>query len=156
MKNGYKVLLGLVFLIMFVLLVFAWFREPEKNTVFITHQDTIIIRDTIRLWMPAKVQYKRVYVERLDTVRERMVTEVKLDTNVYIACIDTTVGKTTIEACFFHPKKYFSIVVSSQPDTVRQTIIVPKSEERKNAWWQDAGKVSIGVVLGFLLGRSIR
>lgn len=149
----------LFMLVIVVLIGLLVWREVTNDGVvrIVQTRDTIIFRDTIQVTLPAKVHYKKVYVEKFDTGRKSSIVEVLQDTSTWIACADTMIKKTTINVCFFYPKKEFSLHIAYRPDTIEKTVIVEKPlvklEQPSNRWYYDVGKFGGGLLLGFLLGR---
>ncbi len=151
-KIGFYILNGLLLVALLVLLVK---RVDKKQFIYVKQVDTVLIRDTIKVWMPAKIKYKKIYEEKSDASGKRQ-TVIREDTSEWIACIDTTIKRTRVEACFFYPKKYFSVLVTTKPDTITKTLYIeaPKPMQKQETWYEKPliflGGVGLGLILGLL------
>lgn len=147
-------------LVILLLLLFVGYREFVRQPVVrtIERRDTIVQRDTIRIFQRGEIRYKKIYIERWDTIREKFYTEVTEDTSVWTACVDTSVKRTRVTACFFYPSRVFDIRIVPQADTIEKYIIterpIMKIEQSRTSWYVEAGKIGGSFLLGYILGRA--
>ncbi|QLH52740.1 MAG: hypothetical protein CH6_0017 [Candidatus Kapaibacterium sp.] len=145
---------GIIILILLVLLGYKTITQPGFVVKEVQKQDTIIIRDTIKLEAKARIVYRTKIIAKTDS---SITKEEAIDSTSFIACIDTIVAKTTINTCYYYPENKFEMLIKYQPDTITKYTIIEKPiikyEVQKTNWTQDALKIGGGIVVGFLLGR---
>jgi hypothetical protein len=145
MKDFLYILVILIFLLLWGYERF--FDTPQVQTI--VKQDTILVRDTIRI---EKVKGKITY-----RIKEQRDTIVVYDSTRYIACFDTSISKSYISVCYNYPENFFSTFIVFKPDTIQKYTIIEKPimkvETRKDPWYIDAAKISGGIILGFMIGR---
>lgn len=152
MKNLARFLIVALVLVVLGLLYFK--REPVVKEI--VKVDTVLVRDTIHIIAPAKVRYKKVYIERV--VEAKPVVVVETDSSAWIATLDTAVGKANIKTAFYYPQKRFEISLAFEPDTIQKVVTIErpvwKYEAKQAKWYEDVAKYTIGFALGFLAGRA--
>ncbi len=152
------IIFSIIILVLLIFLSWQTIKGPSFVIKEIQKQDTIIVRDTIRIEAKAKIIYrnKYKYVQSQDSTLTSAI-EKQADSSSFAACFDTTVAKTFLNVCYFHPENKFWIDIRSQPDTITKYITIEKPifkyEQQKDKWTTDMLKIGGGLVLGFLLGR---
>jgi len=149
MMENYKYIFALVLLIIVLLLSFLLGRSSKNcnDTV-----QTIIKRDTVLIVKQAepivieKAKTKIVYTR--DTI---------IQTQPFIAVVDTIIKKDTVYAKFEFPANNFDLWIKKKPDsTLIQTITITKEITKDRPWWEASAYSLGGAVIGFLLGKTIK
>jgi len=147
--ENYKYIFALVLLIIVLLLSFLLGRSSKNcnDTV-----QTIIKRDTVLIVKQAepivieKAKTKIVYTR--DTI---------IQTQPFIAVVDTIIKKDTVYAKFEFPANNFDLWIKKKPDsTLIQTITITKEITKDRPWWEASAYSLGGAVIGFLLGKTIK
>ncbi len=149
MMENYKYIFALVLLIIVLLLSFLLGRSSKNcnDTV-----QTIIKRDTVLIVKQAepivieKAKTKIVYTR--DTI---------IQTQPFIAVVDTIIKKDTVYAKFEFPANNFDLWIKKKPDsTLIQTITITKEITKDRPWWEASAYTLGGAVIGFVLGKTIK
>lgn len=149
MMENYKYIFALVLLIIVLLLSFLLGRSSKNcnDTV-----QTIIKRDTVLIVKQAepivieKAKTKIVYTR--DTI---------IQTQPFIAVVDTIIKKDTVYAKFEFPANNFDLWIKKKPDSILiQTITITKEITKDRPWWEASAYTLGGAVIGFVLGKTIK
>ncbi len=139
------ILIGLV-------LAFLLGRHFTPPDVVVAYQtDTLTIIDTIAV--PSEPIIIEKAVPKIKYLKDTII-----QTQPFIATLDTITRNDTIKASYQFPENYFDISIRKQPDTIRtKTIMVTntKTETKveKREWWLDVLTHLGAFGLGFLLGK---
>ncbi|ROL55657.1 hypothetical protein D9V84_11170 [Bacteroidetes/Chlorobi group bacterium Naka2016] len=151
-------ILNIIILLLLLLLCWQAIKEPKFLVREIQKQDTIIVRDTVRIEARGKIVYrtKYKYVQSQDSAQSTT-TGSEIDSSSFTVCLDTTVAKTMLNVCYFYPENKFMLNIQSQPDTITKYTVIEKPiikyEQRKDNWTIDLLKIGSGMILGFMLGK---
>ena len=149
MMENYKYIFALVLLIIVLLLSFLLGRSSKNCNDAV---QTIIKRDTVLIVKQAepiiieKAKTKIVYTR--DTI---------IQTQPFIAVVDTIIKKDTVYAKFEFPANNFDLWIKKKPDsTLIQTITITKEITKERPWWEASAYTLGGAVIGFVLGKTIK
>jgi hypothetical protein len=149
MMENYKYIFALVLLIIVLLLSFLLGRSSKNCNDSV---QTIIKRDTVLIVKQAepivieKAKTKIVYTR--DTI---------IQTQPFIAVVDTIIKKDTVYAKFEFPANNFDLWIKKKPDsTLIQTITITKEITKDRPWWEASAFTLGGAVIGFVLGKTIK
>jgi hypothetical protein len=149
MMEKYKYIFALALMVIVLLLSFFLGRSSKNCTDTV---QTIIKRDTVIIVKQAepiiieKAKTKIVYTR--DTI---------IQTQPFIAVVDTIIKKDTVYAKFEFPANNFDLWIKKKPDsTLIQTITVTKEIIKDRPWWEASAYSLGGAVIGFLLGKTVK
>ena len=149
MMEKYKYIFALALMVIVLLLSFFLGRSSKNCTDTV---QTIIKRDTVIVVKQAepiiieKAKTKIVYTR--DTI---------IQTQPFIAVVDTIIKKDTVYAKFEFPANNFDLWIKKKPDsTLIQTITVTKEIIKDRPWWEASAYSLGGAVIGFLLGKTVK
>jgi len=149
MIEKYKYILALGLLIIVLLLSFFLGRSSKNcnDTVqTIIKIDTVIVVKKAEPIIIEKAKTKIVYTR--DTI---------IQTQPFIAVVDTIIKKDTVYAKFEFPANNFDLWIKKKPDsTLIQTITITKEIIKDRPWWEASAFTLGGAVLGFLLGKTVK
>lgn len=149
-------------MIIIVLLLFlSWqsIRESKEKTFLkeLYSKDTIVVRDTIHVEAKGKITYRYKYISVAKDTSNEIVIVSQADSLSFVACVDTMIQKTSLNACYFYPENKFVVDIKSLPDTITKYTIIEKpfvaQKKEKDPWYLDVIKFGSSVVVGFLLGK---
>jgi hypothetical protein len=146
-KNKY--IFALVLLIIVLLLSFFLVRNSKNcndSVQTIIKRDTVIVVKQSEPIIIEKAKTKIVYTR--DTI---------IQTQPFIAVVDTIIKKDTVYAKFEFPANNFDLWIKKKPDsTLIQTITITKEIVKERPWWEASAYTLGGAVLGFVLGKTIK
>lgn len=149
MMEKYKYIFALALIIIVLLLSFFLGRSSKNCS---DSGQTIIKRDTVIVVKQAepiiieKAKTKIVYTR--DTI---------IQTQPFIAVVDTIIKKDTVYAKFEFPANNFDLWIKKKPDsTLIQTITITKEIIKDRPWWEASAYSLGGAVIGFLLGKTVK
>jgi hypothetical protein len=149
MMEKYKYIFALALIIIVLLLSFFLGRSSKNcsDTVqTIIKRDTVIIVKQAEPIIIEKAKTKIVYTR--DTI---------IQTQPFIAVVDTIIKKDTVYAKFEFPANNFDLWIKKKPDsTLIQTITITKEIVKERPWWEASAYTLGGAVLGFVLGKTIK
>lgn len=149
MMEKYKYIFALALFIIVLLLSFFLGRSSKNcnDTVqTIIKRDTVIVVKQSEPIIIEKAKTKIVYTR--DTI---------IQTQPFIAVVDTIIKKDTVYAKFEFPANNFDLWIKKKPDsTLIQTITFTKEIIKDRPWWEASAFTLGGAVLGFLLGKTVK
>ena len=149
MMEKYKYIFALALIIIVLLLSFFLGRSSKNcnDTVqTILKRDTMIIVKQSEPIIIEKAKTKIVYTR--DTI---------IQTQPFIAVVDTIIKKDTVYAKFEFPANNFDLWIKRKPDsTLIQTITITKEVIKDRPWWEASAYTLGGAVIGFLLGKTVK
>jgi len=149
MIEKYKYILALGLLIIVLLLSFFLGRSSKNcnDTVqTIIKIDTVIVVKKAEPIIIEKAKTKIVYTR--DTI---------IQTQPFIAVVDTIIKKDTVYAKFEFPANNFDLWIKKKPDsTLIQTITITKEIIKDRPWWEASAYSLGGAVIGFLFGKTVK
>ncbi len=149
MIEKYKYIFALALMIIVLLLSFFLGRSSKNcsNTVqTILKRDTVIIVKQSEPIVIEKAKTKIIYTR--DTI---------IQTQPFIAVVDTIIKKDTVYAKFEFPANNFDLWIKKKPDsTLIQTITITKEIIKERPWWEASAYSLGGAVIGFLLGKTVK
>lgn len=118
-------------------------KPPAADTIY-RERIVVVPPDTLTL---TKYRPRIVY-------RDTLVHDTVISTKPFFAYMDTTIGCASVKLRYTFPENTFdSLQFVSCPDTVVVTdTTIVNTVTATSSFWEDAGKVAIGAVGGFLLG----
>lgn len=145
----YKYIFGLALLIIVLLLSFFLGRSTKNcndSIQTILKRDTVIVVKQAEPIIIEKAKTKIVYTR--DTI---------IQTQPFIAVVDTIIKKDTVYAKFEFPANNFDLWIKRKPDsTLIQTITITKEVIKDRPWWEASAYTLGGAVIGFLLGKTVK
>ena len=149
MMEKYKYIFALALLIIVLLLSFFLGRSSKNcnDTVqTILKRDTMIIVKQSEPIIIEKAKTKIVYIR--DTI---------IQTQPFIAVVDTIIKKDTVYAKFEFPANNFDLWIKKKMDsTLIQTITITKETIKERPWWEASAYTIGGTIVGFLIGKTIK
>ena len=149
MMEKHKYIFALVFLIIVLLLSFLLGRNSKNcndSVQTIIKRDTVIVVKQAEPIVIEKAKTKIVYTR--DTI---------IQTQPFIAVVDTIIKKDTVYAKFEFPANNFDLWIKKKPDsTLIQTITITKEITKDRPWWEASAYTLGGAVIGFVLGKTIK
>ena len=146
-KNKY--IFALVLLIIVLLLSYFLGRSSKNcndSVQTIIKRDTVIVVKQSEPIVIEKAKTKIVYTR--DTI---------IQTQPFIAVVDTIIKKDTVYAKFEFPANNFDLWIKKKPDsTLIQTITITKEITKDRPWWEASAYTLGGAVIGFVLGKTIK
>lgn len=123
----------------------------KKEKPCITSAGKIYVHDTITALKPS---------EPLIIEKYHPVIRVKRDTLViskpFMARIDTIIKRDTIIGSYEFPENFFSMRISSVPDSILTREIVIEKPCGSDNWWETPAIAAGGLIIGALLGRAMK
>ncbi len=149
MMEKYKYIFALA-LITIVLLLSFFLGRSSKNcsdsVQTIVKRDTDIVVKQAEPIIIEKAKTKIVFTR--DTI---------IQTQPFIAVVDTIIKKDTVYAKFEFPANNFDLWIKKKPDsTLIQTITITKEIIKDRPWWEASAYSLGGAVIGFLLGKTVK
>ena len=145
----YKYIFALALFIIVLLLSFFLGRSSKNcsdSVQTIIKRDTVIVVKQAEPIVIEKAKTKIVYTR--DTI---------IQTQPFIAVVDTIIKKDTVYAKFEFPANNFDLWIKKKPDsTLIQTITITKEIIKDRPWWEASAYSLGGAVLGFVLGKTIK
>lgn len=96
-----------------------------------------------------------------ETIRiERIKPKVKLlrDTIIYfkpfVASFDTVYRRDSISAIYHFPEQEMDLFIRKASDTIIIPLLLPKSQERQNIWWEKPLVFATGIVIGWMFTKK--
>jgi hypothetical protein len=149
MIEKYKYMFALALMLIVLLLSFFLGRSSKNcsDTVqTIIKRDTVIIVKQAEPIIIEKAKTKIVYTR--DTI---------IQTQPFIAVVDTIIKKDTVYAKFEFPANNFDLWIKKKPDsTLIQTITITKEIIKDRPWWEASAYSLGGAVIGFLFGKTVK
>jgi|DewCreStandDraft_4_1066084.scaffolds.fasta_scaffold00022_63 hypothetical protein len=149
MMEKYKYIFGLVLLIIILLSSYFLGRSSKNcndSVQTIIKRDTVIVVKQSEPIIIEKAKTKIVYTR--DTI---------IQTQPFIAVVDTIIKKDTVYAKFEFPVNNFDLWIKKKPDsTLIQTITITKEITKDRPWWEASAYSLGGAVIGFLLGKTVK
>lgn len=149
MMENYKYIFALVLLIIVLLLSFLLGRNSKNcndSVQTIIKRDTVIVVKQAEPIVIEKAKTKIVYTR--DTI---------IQTQPFIAVVDTIIKKDSVYAKFEFPANNFDLWIKKKPDsTLIQTITITKEITKDRPWWEASAYTLGGAVIGFVLGKTIK
>lgn len=149
MMEKYKYIFALALIIIVLLLSFFVGRSSKNcsdSVQTIIKKDTVIIVKQAEPIIIEKAKTKIVYTR--DTI---------IQTQPFIAVVDTIIKKDTVYAKFEFPANNFDLWIKKKPDsTLIQTITITKEIVKERPWWEAPAYTLGGAVIGFLLGKTVK
>lgn len=149
MMEKYKYIFAVALLLIVLLLSFFLGRSSKNcnDTVqTIIKRDTVIVVKQAEPIIIEKAKTKIVYTR--DTI---------IQTQPFIAVVDTIIKKDTVYAKFEFPANNFDLWIKKKPDsTLIQTITITKEIIKDRPWWEASAYSLGGAVIGFLLGKTVK
>lgn len=149
MMEKYKYIFALALIIIALLLSFFLGRSSKNcsdSVQTIIKKDTVIIVKQAEPIIIEKAKTKIVYTR--DTI---------IQTQPFIAVVDTIIKKDTVYAKFEFPANNFDLWIKKKPDsTLIQTITITKEIIKDRPWWEAPAYTLGGAVIGFLLGKTVK
>jgi hypothetical protein len=147
--ENYKYIFALVLLIIVLLLSFLLGRNSKNcndSVQTIIKRDTVIVVKQAEPIVIEKAKTKIVYTR--DTI---------IQTQPFIAVVDTIIKKDSVYAKFEFPANNFDLWIKKKPDsTLIQTITITKEITKDRPWWEASAYTLGGAVIGFVLGKTIK
>jgi hypothetical protein len=145
----YKYIFALALIIIVLLLSFFLGRSSKNcsdSVQTIIKRDTVIVVKQAEPIIIEKAKTKIVYTR--DTI---------IQTQPFIAVVDTIIKKDTVYAKFEFPSNNFDLWIKKKPDsTLIQTITITKAITKDRPWWEASAYSLGGAVIGFLLGKTVK
>lgn len=149
MMEKYKYIFALALFIIVLLLSFFLGRSSKNcsdSVQTIIKRDTVIVVKQAEPIIIKKAKTKIVYTR--DTI---------IQTQPFIAVVDTIIKKDTVYAKFEFPANNFDLWIKKKPDsTLIQTITITKEITKDRPWWEASAYSLGGAVIGFLLGKTVK
>ena len=149
MMEKYKYIFALALFIIVLLLSFFLGRSSKNcsdSVQTIIKRDTVIVVKQAEPIIIEKAKTKIVYTR--DTI---------IQTQPFIAVVDTIIKKDTVYAKFEFPANNFDLWIKKKPDsTLIQTITITKEITKERPWWEASAYTLGGAVIGFVLGKTIK
>ena len=149
MMEKYKYIFALALIIIVLLLSFFLGRSSKNcsdSVQTIIKRDTVIVVKQSEPIIIEKAKTKIVYTR--DTI---------IQTQPFIAVVDTIIKKDTVYAKFEFPANNFDLWIKKKPDsTLIQTITITKEIIKDRPWWEASAYSLGGAVIGFLLGKTVK
>lgn len=149
MMEKYKYIFALALITIALLLSFFLGRSSKNcndSVQTIIKRDTVIVVKQSEPIIIEKAKTKIVYTR--DTI---------IQTQPFIAVVDTIIKKDTVYAKFEFPANNFDLWIKKKPDsTLIQTITITKEIIKDRPWWEASAYSLGGAVIGFLLGKAVK
>ena len=149
MMEKYKYIFALALITIALLLSFFLGRSSKNcsdSVQTIIKRDTVIVVKQAEPIIIEKAKTKIVYTR--DTI---------IQTQPFIAVVDTIIKKDTVYAKFEFPANNFDLWIKKKPDsTLIQTITITKEITKDRPWWEASAYSLGGAVIGFLLGKTVK
>lgn len=149
MMEKYKYIFALALITIALLLSFFLGRSSKNcsdSVQTIIKRDTVIVVKQAEPIIIEKAKTKIVYTR--DTI---------IQTQPFIAVVDTIIKKDTVYAKFEFPANNFDLWIKKKPDsTLIQTITITKEIIKDRPWWEASAYSLGGAVIGFLLGKTVK
>lgn len=147
MNEKYKYIVGLALIIISWLACFYLGRSSKycyEYTNIITKRDTVVIVKQAEPITIEKAKTKIVYTR--DTI---------IQTQPFIAVVDTIIKRDTIFAKFDYPENSFDLWIRKKPDsTLIHTIYITKEIVKERPWWEAPAFTLGGTIVGYVIGKS--
>jgi hypothetical protein len=107
-------------------------------------------RGPVLTWAPADADDR----SSGDGIEEGSLIRDTLRSQAFTATLDTVLAHDTVHVEFTFPPPAFSVVVRPAPDSIMERnvqTIVTQEVYRAPAWYEEAGKVLLGVAAGYAL-----
>ena len=149
MMEKYKYIFALALIIIVLLLSFFLGRSSKNcsdSVQTIVKRDTVIVVKQAEPIVIEKAKTKIVFTR--DTI---------IQTQPFIAVVDTIIKKDTVYAKFEFPANNFDLWIKKKPDsTLIQSITITKDIIKDRPWWEASAYSLGGAVIGFLLGKTVK
>ncbi len=136
-----KILTLSIFLNLLFCLLIIGHHDDQKSSI-----QEKWVRDTILQVLPAEPLIIEKAVAKVEYIRDTII-----QTQPFIAHVDTIIKFDTIRLGYQFPENYFSFELRKSPDTLK-TEIITKEIQKKSRWWEGP----VYFIGGFLLGNIIK